>query len=76
MKLTQLCFAKNRIYLNQTHIFKSKYIFKKIAQNIRILNLPQKELKLIAKNRGIEVYKSMSKPKLLSIFKAPEPIKK
>ena len=76
MKITQICFAKNRIYLNQTHIFKSKHIFKRIAQSIRMLNLPQKESKLIAENKGIKVYKSMSKLKLLSIFNAPEPIKK
>ena len=41
-----------------------------------MLNLSQEELKLIAQDRGIKGCKSMSKHKLLSIFKAPEPIKK
>ena len=40
--------------------------------SIRMLNLSVKELKLIAKNRGIEVYKSMSKDELLSILKTPK----
>ena len=53
---------------------KSKHIFKKIAQSIRMLNLSLKELKLIAKNRDIEGYKSISKNKLLSIINTPEPI--
>ena len=41
-----------------------------------MLNLLLKELKLIAKTRGIKGYKSMSKNKLLSILNAPKPIKK
>ena len=45
-----------------------------------MLNLSVKELKLIAKNRGIEVYKSMSKDELLSRLKttklSSKPIKK
>ena len=38
-----------------------------------MLNLSLKELKLIAKNRGIEGYKSTSKDELLSIIEASEP---
>ena len=38
-------------------------------------NLSLKELKLIAKNRSIKVYKSMSKDKLLNKPNAPNPIK-
>ena len=44
--------------------------------SIRMLNLSIKELKLIAKNRGIKGYKRMSKNKLLSILKAPKPVKR
>ena len=40
-----------------------------------MLNLSLKELKVIAKNRGIKGYKNISKDKLLSIVNAPEPIK-
>ena len=40
-----------------------------------MLNLSLKELKLIAKNRGIKGYKIMSKDKLLSMRNTPEPIK-
>ena len=37
-----------------------------------MLNLSPKELKLIAKERGIKGYESMSKDKLLSTLKASE----
>lgn len=40
-----------------------------------MLNLSIKELKPIARNRGIKGYKTMSKDKLLSIFYAPKAIK-
>ena len=40
-----------------------------------MLNLSLKELKLIAKNRGIKGYRRMSKEKLLDILNAPKPIK-
>ena len=40
-----------------------------------MLYLSLKELKLIAKNRDIKSYKSMSKDKLLSMLNAPEPVK-
>ena len=40
-----------------------------------MLNLSLKELRLVAKNRGIKGYKSMSKSKLLSMINPPEPIK-
>ena len=40
-----------------------------------MLNSSLKESKLIAKNKGIKGYKSMSKDKLLSILNMPEPIK-
>ena len=36
-----------------------------------MLNLSLNELKLVAKNRGIKGYKSMSKEKLLSVFSEP-----
>ena len=56
------------------------WVSKFFVQSIRMLNLSLKDLKLIAKNRGIEVYKSMSKDELLSILKTPKlpskPIKK
>ena len=41
-----------------------------------MLNLSLKELKVIAKNRRIKAYKSMSKDKLLNKPNAPKPIKK
>ena len=37
-----------------------------------MLNLLLKELKLIAKNRGIKCYKSMTKDKLFSMLNTPE----
>ena len=40
-----------------------------------MLSLSLKELRLIAKNRDIKGYKSMSKNKLLSIINTPEPRK-
>ena len=40
-----------------------------------MLNLSLKELKLVAKNRGIKGYKSMSKNKLIRMLNRPEPIK-
>lgn len=39
-----------------------------------MLNLSLKELKLIAKKRGIRGYKSMSKDKSLSILNTTEPV--
>ena len=41
--------------------------------SIRILNLSVKELKLIAKNRGIKVNKNMSNDELLSILMTRKP---
>ena len=38
-----------------------------------MLNLSVKGLKLIAKNRGIKVYKNMSKDELLSILMTRKP---
>ena len=38
-------------------------------------NLSLKELKLVAKNRGIKGYKSMSKNKLIRMLNRTEPIK-
>ena len=43
---------------------------------MRILNLSLKELKLIAKNRGVKDYKRMSRDELLRILNASKPIKK
>ena len=40
-----------------------------------MLNLSLKELKVIAKNRGIKGYKNMSKDKLLSMLNTPKPVK-
>ena len=40
-----------------------------------MLNLSLKELKLVAKNRGIKGYKSMSKNKLIRMLNRTEPIK-
>ena len=42
---------------------------------MRMLNLLLKDLKLIAKTRGIKGYKSMSKDKLLSMLNIPKPVK-
>ena len=39
-----------------------------------MLNLSLNELKLIAKNRDIEGYKSMSKERLLSAINEPESV--
>ena len=41
-----------------------------------MLNLPLKEMKLIAENRGIKCYKSMSEDRLLSALKALASLKK
>ena len=41
-----------------------------------MLNLSLKEMKLIAKNRKINSYRSMSKDGLLGTIKRSEPIKK
>ena len=43
-----------------------------ISHNIRMLNLSLNEMKLVAKNKGIKGYKSMSKEKLFSVFSEPE----
>ena len=40
-----------------------------------MLNLSLKELRLVAKNRDIKGYTSMSKNKLISMPNKPEPIK-
>ena len=40
-----------------------------------MLNLSLKELKLLAKNRGIKGYNSMCKDKLLSMLNTQRPIK-
>ena len=56
-------------------MLKANSYLKKNVQSIRMLNLALKELKVIAKNRGIKVYKSMSKDKLFSMLNTPEPIK-
>ena len=47
-----------------------------LSESIRMLNLSLKELKLIAKNKGIKGYKRMSDNRLLSILNVPEAIKK
>lgn len=41
-----------------------------------MLNLTNKELKLIAKNRGIRGYERMSKDELISLVSKSKPIKK
>ena len=41
-----------------------------------MLNLSLKELRLVAKNRGIKGYKSISKDKSLSMVNTPESIEK
>ena len=46
------------------------WVSKFFVQSIRMLNLSLKDLKLIAKNRGIEGFKIMSKDELLSILDA------
>ena len=57
-------------------MLKAKTYFKKNVQGIKMPNILLKELKLIAKNKGIKGYKSISKDKLLSMFNTPELIKK
>ena len=57
-------------------MLKAKTYLKKNVQGIRMLNILLKEWKLIAKNKGIKGYKSISKDKLLSMFNTPELIKK
>ena len=47
-----------------------------LSESIRMLNLSLKELKLVAKNKGIKGYKRMSDNRLLSILNVPEAIKK
>ena len=55
---------------------KSKHLFlKRFVQSLRMLNVSLKELRLVAKNRGIKGYKSMSKSTSLNILNRPEPIK-
>ena len=41
-----------------------------------MLNLSSKELKAIAKIRGIEDYKSMPEDELLSALNSPKPVRK
>ena len=55
--------------LKQTIMKKNIYI-----HNIRIINLPLNELKLIAKSRRIKGYKSMSKKGLLNALNESESV--
>ena len=52
-------------------------IYKKISffHSIKVVNLSLKELKVVAKIRGIKCYKSMSEDELLSTLNAPESLK-
>ena len=55
---------------------KSKQLWKKniYIHNIRMINLPLNELKLIAKSRRIKGYKSMSKKGLLNALNESESV--
>ena len=52
----------------------AKYIQKIFVHSIKI-DLSTKELKAVAKIRGIKGYKSMSKDELLSALTSPKPVK-
>ena len=54
----------------------AKYEKKNFVHSIKTLNLSSKELKAIAKIRGIKGYKSMSENELLSALISSKPVRK
>ena len=66
---------QRRQILCKTMLKTNIYLKQKNFKSIKMLNLSLKQLRLVAKNSGIEAYKSMSKNRLLSMLKTPELIK-
>ena len=72
-KVLKKCISKNYIITMTIKIITIKKNFF-LSDYIKIVKLTEYEVKLIAKNRGIKDYQSMSREKLLSILDKSERI--